>query len=224
MVSSRKRGPCGPSGSPRISQNIPQKTNRYLMSKYDAAELWRQSLNNVNIILRGSKNGFPQKRIDEYSFWADTYYRLYMAFSGEVTLYKVKLLLNPKLVEAGCIRSPWDHRTEAMEHSNHRAHQLYHQKTCEVEVNCFMWIIYFKTSFYRFFDVMYKASNKLLLTSVWYSCVVNSGRFQPSIWITYGYAGIRIKRGLLKSMKLVKKIRFFEACVSPCSENFEKLN
>ena len=32
---------------------LEDKTKRYLMSKYDAAELWRQSLNNMNIILRG---------------------------------------------------------------------------------------------------------------------------------------------------------------------------
>ena len=108
---------------------LQDKTNRYLMSKYDAAELWRQSLNNMNIILRGSKNGFPQELIDEYNFWAETYYHISMAFFGEVTPYKVKLLLIPKLVEAGCIRSPWDHLTEAMEHSNHRGHQFYHQKT-----------------------------------------------------------------------------------------------
>ena len=108
---------------------LEDKTKRYLMSKYDAAELWRQSLNNMNIILRGSKNGFPQKLIDEYNFWAETYYHISMAFFGEVTPYKVKILLVPKLVESGCIRSPWDHLTEAMEHSNHRAHQFYHQKT-----------------------------------------------------------------------------------------------
>ena len=83
----------------------------------------------MNIILRGSKNGFPQKLIDEYNFWAETYCHISMAFFGEVTPYKMKLLLIPKLVETGCIRSPWDHLTEAMEHSNHRAHQFYLQKT-----------------------------------------------------------------------------------------------
>ena len=116
---------------------LKDKTSRYLMSKYDAAELWRQSLNNMNTILRGSKNRFPQKLIDEYSFWADTYYHLSMAFFGEVTPFQVKLLLIPKLVDAGCIRSPWDHLTEAMEHSNLRAHQIFHQKTMRGGGNLF---------------------------------------------------------------------------------------
>ena len=64
---------------------LEDKTKWYLMSKYDAAELWRQSLNNMNIILRGSKNGLPQKLIDEYNFWAETNYLISMAFFGEVT-------------------------------------------------------------------------------------------------------------------------------------------
>ena len=145
---------------------LKDKTKRYLMSKYDAAELWRQSLNNMNNILRGSKNGFPQKLIDEYNFWAETYYHLSMAFFGEVTPYKGKILLVPKLVESGCIRSPWDHLTEAMEHSNHRAHQFYHQKTMRGEVNYITLIPCSKIWFCRFFDVISTASNKSLLKSV----------------------------------------------------------
>ena len=178
----------------------------------------------MNIILRGSKNGFPQKLIDAYNFWAETYYHISMAFFGEVTPYKVKLLLIPKLVEAGCIRSPLDHLTEAMEHSNHRAHQFYHQKTLRGGGKIIHVDPILQDLVLSFFRCYVQSEQQITFEEDMIQLRVSSGRLQPSTRITYGYAGKRIKRDLFKSINLARKITSFEDYVSPFSEISEKLN
>ena len=86
------------------------------MSIKTAAELWRNSLNSTTIILRSSQkfNG----KVESYSFWAETYYQISLAFfPSEIALtpYKLKLLLYAELVASGFFETHWNHMTEGLE-------------------------------------------------------------------------------------------------------------
>ena len=145
------------------------------MLKYDAADIWRQSLTNMNIIHRVSKTVFLKNS-------------LINTMSG-----RIHIIISQWLLRSYAIRG------EAPSQSNIGRSRLYpvtlgshnwsnvalessNESILPSKGNAMMGynftsILCFKTLIFRIFDVMYKVSNKLLFTSVWYSCVVNSSRF-----------------------------------------------
>lgn len=68
--------------------------------------------------------------IDNFNFWAETYYQSNLANFGAagLTPYKLKLMLFSNLT-ADRIATPWNHMTEGLEKSNHRAHRDYQTRT-----------------------------------------------------------------------------------------------
>lgn len=103
-----------------------------LISLYDAAELWRKSLNWVVVLLRGSRDYFKDDSVRDFKLWSETYYHISRALFDTtlgITPYKLKLLLIPQIVESGFIRSPWDHMTEGLEKSNHHSHKNFQTRS-----------------------------------------------------------------------------------------------
>ncbi len=100
------------------------------MSTKSAAKLWPKSLNSMTTLLRKSKNFADVAR--NYSFWSESYYQVWVALLPSdvaLTPYELKLMLYPKLVASGYIRSPWYHMTEGLKKSEHRSHKDFQTRT-----------------------------------------------------------------------------------------------
>ena len=99
--------------------------NLYI-SKTDACELLRSSLNRCAILLRS-------KQFDAqcYKKWAEIYYQTSILVFGECSLtpYKLKLAMMPQIVEGGFVERPFDHMCEGLEKSNHHANRYFQTKT-----------------------------------------------------------------------------------------------
>lgn len=98
------------------------------ISLADAAELWRKSLNAIFQLIRNEKNF----NLSAYKFWTEVYYQICLTVFGSehaFTPYKLKLILIRNIVEAGYIKHPWNHLTEALEKSNHHAQKDFYSRT-----------------------------------------------------------------------------------------------
>lgn len=94
---------------------------------YDLSELLRSSLWKCSTLLR-SKTKFEKEQFKNAS---ETYYQVSKLLFGSkgISPYKAKLMIIPQLIEKGYIELPYNHMTEAGEHSNHRANKVFHTKT-----------------------------------------------------------------------------------------------
>ena len=99
--------------------------NLYI-SKTDACELLRSSLNRCAILLRSE-----QFDAQCYKEWAEIYYQTSILLFGECSLtpYKLKLAMMPQIVEGGFVERPFDHMCEGLEKSNHHANRYFQTKT-----------------------------------------------------------------------------------------------
>ena len=99
--------------------------NLYI-SKTDACELLRSSLNRCAILLRSE-----QFDAQCYKKWAEIYYQTSILLFGESSLtpYKLKLAMMPQIVEGGFVERPFDHMCEGLEKSNHHANRYFQTKT-----------------------------------------------------------------------------------------------
>ena len=99
--------------------------NLYI-SKTDACELLRSSLNRCAILLRSE-----QFDAQCYKKWAEIYYQTSILLFGECSLtpYKLKLAMMPQIVEGGFVERPFDHMCEGLEKSNHHANRYFQTKT-----------------------------------------------------------------------------------------------
>ena len=99
--------------------------NPYI-SKTDACELLRSSLNRCAILLRSE-----QFDAQCYTKWAEIYYQTSILLFGECSLtpYKLKLAMMPQIVEGGFVERPFDHMCEGLEKSNHHANRYFQTKT-----------------------------------------------------------------------------------------------
>ena len=99
--------------------------NLYI-SKTDACELLRSSLNRCAILLRSEQ--FDSQC---YKKWAEIYYQTSILLFGEgsLTPYKLKLAMMPQIVEGGFVERPFDHMREGLEKSNHHANRYFQTKT-----------------------------------------------------------------------------------------------
>lgn len=101
-------------------------TNRILVA--DLAELWRQSINYTFQLLRN------ERKYNKHLFkkWAETYYQVSLAVfppNKALTPYKLKTILNYQILNSGYVKNSWNHMTEAVEKSNHRAQKDFYTKT-----------------------------------------------------------------------------------------------
>ena len=114
-----------------VSKSNPTKKNQnyeYIFIS-DAAELMRESLNMCTILLRSSRTCLD---ITSFRKWAETYYQVSMVLFGKdkgLTPYKLKMLLNPQVIESGHIIIPWNHMCECLEKTNHNAKKAFQSKT-----------------------------------------------------------------------------------------------
>ena len=99
--------------------------NLYI-SKTEACELLRSSLNRCAILLRSE-----QFDAQCYKKWAEIYYQTSILLFGECSLtpYKLKLAMMPRIVEGGFVERPFDHMCEGFEKSNHHANSCFQTKT-----------------------------------------------------------------------------------------------
>ena len=99
--------------------------NLYI-SKTDACELLRSSLNRCAILMRSQ-----QFDAQCYKKWAEIYYQTSILLFGEgsLTPYKLKLAMMPQIVEGGFVERPFDHMCEGLEKSNHHANRYFQTKT-----------------------------------------------------------------------------------------------
>ena len=96
------------------------------ISKTDACELLRSSLNRCAILLRSE-----QFDAQCYKKWAEIYYQTSILLFSECsfTPYKLKLAMMPQIVEGGFVERFFDHMCEGLEKSNRHANRYFQTKT-----------------------------------------------------------------------------------------------
>ena len=96
----------------------------------DAAELWRESLNQLTVEATTRKK-FGKQDISEYNGLSEIYDMSIVMFDVKLMLtpYKLNLCLIPQLLEGGYIESPFNQLCEGTEKSKHHVHRDFQQKT-----------------------------------------------------------------------------------------------